>query len=97
MHGRDLRARGVTSVNEHVNLQGTPQDIAVRLRGILRARHPQMRENIVWHAAVSSPGSAPAASTEASRRGRGRRSSRARGARRGQASSEAWRRGCGAP
>lgn len=68
MHGRDLRARGVTSVNEHVNLQGTPQDIAVRLRGILRARHPQMRENIVWHAPVCSSGNTPVASIEASRR-----------------------------
>ena len=60
MHGRDLRARSVASVDEYVDLLGTPQsEVAARLREIVRARYPRLREDIKWHVPVYSLGTTP--------------------------------------
>jgi hypothetical protein len=41
MHGRDLRARGVASVDEYLDLLGEPQKgIAALLREIVLTRYP---------------------------------------------------------
>jgi len=55
MHGRDLRARGVASIDEYVHLLTTPQkEVAAQLRGIIRTHYPQLREDIKWHVPVYS-------------------------------------------
>lgn len=65
MHGRDLRARDVTSVDEYVDLLSNPQkDVAVRLRGIVRTHFPQLREDVKWHVPVYSIGTTPIVSIE---------------------------------
>ena len=47
MHSRDLRTRNVTSVAEYVNFRGTPRkEIASRVRNVVLARFPQLRENV---------------------------------------------------
>ena len=47
MHGRNLRARGVASVDEYIDLLGTPQnDVAAQLREIVLTCYPQLREDI---------------------------------------------------
>ena len=65
MHGRDLRARGVASVDEYIDLLSTPpKDIAAQLRGIIRTHYPQLREDIKWHVPVYSLGTTPIVSIE---------------------------------
>jgi hypothetical protein len=60
MHGRDLRARSVTSVDEYLELLNDPQaEVAARLREIVRGRFPWLRENIKWHVPVYSLGTTP--------------------------------------
>jgi hypothetical protein len=47
VHGRDLRARRVASVDEYVDLLTTPQkEMAWRLREIVLIRYPRLREDI---------------------------------------------------
>ena len=65
MHGRNLRARGVASVDEYIDLLGTPpKDIAVQLRAIVRTHYPHLREDIKWHVPVYSLGTTPIVSIE---------------------------------
>src|SRR5215213_3012637 len=65
MHGRDLRARSVASVDEYVDLLSGPQkEVAARLRGIVRTRYPQLREDVKWHVPVYSLGTTPIVSIE---------------------------------
>jgi hypothetical protein len=65
MHGRNLRARGVASVDGYIGLLGTPQnDVAARLREIVLTRYPQLREDIKWHVPVYSLGTTPIVSIE---------------------------------
>jgi hypothetical protein len=65
MHGRDLRARGVASVDEYLDLLGDPQKgIAALLREIVLTRYPQLREDIKWHVPVYSLGTTPIVSIE---------------------------------
>ena len=65
MHGRDLRARSVASVDEYLDLLGDPQkDIAKKLRGIVLARYPQLSEEVKWHVPVYSLGTTPIVSIE---------------------------------
>ena len=65
MHGRNLRARSVASVDEYIGLLGTPQnDVAARLREIVITRYPQLREDIKWHVPVYSLGTTPIVSIE---------------------------------
>ena len=65
MHGRDLRARGVASVDEYIDLLSTPpKDIAAQLRGIIRTHYPQLREDIKWHVPVYSLVTTPIVSIE---------------------------------
>jgi hypothetical protein len=65
MHGRNLRARGVASVDEYVDLLTTPQkDVALQLREIVRTRYPRLREEIKWHVPVYSLGTTPIVSIE---------------------------------
>ena len=60
MHGRDLRARSVASVDEYVDLLTTPhKEIAWRLREIVVIRYPRLREDIKWHLPVYSLGTIP--------------------------------------
>src|SRR5215216_2580253 len=47
VHGRDLRARGVTSVDEYIDLLSTPQkEIAAQLRALIRTYYPRLGEDI---------------------------------------------------
>src|SRR5215204_5697884 len=65
MHGRNLRARGVASVDEYIGVLGTPHnDVAARLREIVLKRYPQLREDIKWHVPVYSLGTTPIVSIE---------------------------------
>ena len=65
MHGRDLRARDVASVDEYVDLLGDPQkEVAALLRRIVRTHYPQLREDVKWHVPVYSLGTAPIVSIE---------------------------------
>ena len=65
MHGRDLRARDVASVDEYVELLETPQRaVAARLRRIVRTHFPQLREDIKWHVPVYSLDTTPIVSIE---------------------------------
>jgi hypothetical protein len=65
MHGRDLRARGVASVDEYLDLLGDPQKgIAELLREIVLTRYPQLREDIKWHVLVYWLGTTPIVSIE---------------------------------
>ena len=65
MHGRDLRARSVTSVDEYLELLDNPQtEVAARLRAIVRGRYPRLREDIKWHVPVYSLGTTPIVSIE---------------------------------
>ena len=65
MHGRDLRARSVASVDEYLDLMDYPQrEIAERLRGIVLARYPQLSEDVKWHVPVYSLGTTPIVSVE---------------------------------
>jgi hypothetical protein len=65
MHGRDLRARGVASVDEYLDLLGDPQKgIAELLREIVLTRYPQLREDIKWHVPVYWLGTTPIVSIE---------------------------------
>jgi hypothetical protein len=65
MHGRDLRARGVASVDEYLDLLGDPQKgIAALLREIVLTRYPQLGEDIEWHVPVYSLGTTPIVSIE---------------------------------
>ena len=65
MHGRNLRARGVASVDEYIGVLGTPhKDVAARLREIVLKRYPQLREDIKWHVPVYSLGTTPIVSIE---------------------------------
>ena len=65
MHGRDLRARDVASVDEYIDLLVTPpKDIAVQLRAIVRTHYPHLREDIKWHVPVYSLGKTPVVSIE---------------------------------
>ena len=60
MHGRDLRARSVSSVDEYLGLLNDPQrEVAARLRAIIRGRYPRLREDIKWHVPVYSLGTTP--------------------------------------
>src|SRR5918994_1794465 len=60
MHGRDLRARSVTSVDEYLELLNSPQaEVAARLREIVRGHYPRLREDIKWHVPVYSLGTTP--------------------------------------
>jgi hypothetical protein len=65
VHGRDLRARDVASVDEYIDLLVTPpKDIAVQLRAIVRTHYPHLREDIKWHVPVYSLGKTPVVSIE---------------------------------
>ena len=65
MHGRNLRARGVASVDEYIDLLGTPQnDVAAQLREIVLTCYPQLCEDIKWHVPVYSLGMTPIVSIE---------------------------------
>jgi hypothetical protein len=65
MHGRNLRARGVASVDEYIDLLGTPQnDVAAQLREIVLTCYPQLREDIKWHVPVYSLVTTPIVSIE---------------------------------
>ncbi len=65
MHGRDLRARSVASVEEYLDLLGDPQkDVAKKLREIVLARYPKLREDIKWHVPVYSLDATPIVSIE---------------------------------
>ena len=65
MHGRDLRARDVASVDEYIDLLVTPpKDIAVQLRAIVRTHYPHLREDIKWYVPVYSLGTIPIVSIE---------------------------------
>jgi hypothetical protein len=65
MHGRDVRAQSVASVDEYLDLLGDPQkDIAKKLRAIVLARYPQLREDVKWHVPVYSLGTTPVVSIE---------------------------------
>jgi|SRR5215207_8825644 len=60
MHGRNLRARSVTSVDEYLELLDNPQaEVAARLREIVRGRYPRLQEDIKWHVPVYSLGTTP--------------------------------------
>jgi hypothetical protein len=60
MHGRNLRARSVTSVDEYLELLDDPQaEVVARLREIVRGRYPQLREDIKWHVPVYSLDTTP--------------------------------------
>jgi hypothetical protein len=60
MHGRDLRARSVTSVDAYLELLNNPQaQVAAKLRAIVRERYPRLRADIKWHVPVYSLGTTP--------------------------------------
>lgn len=60
MHGRDLRARSATSVDQYLELLSNPQaEVAARLREIVRGYYPRLREDIKWHVPVYSLGTTP--------------------------------------
>lgn len=66
MHGRDLRARGVASVDEYIGLLSTSQrDIAAQLRALIRTYYPRLDEDIKWYVPVYSLGTTPIVSIEA--------------------------------
>ena len=65
MHGRDLRARDIASVDEYLDLLGYPQgEVAARLRAIVRTHYPQLREDVKWHVPVYSLDTTPIVSIE---------------------------------
>ena len=65
VHGRDLRARGVASVDEYVDLLGYPAERDRRAAPGDRSRAlPAVREDIKWHVPVYSLGTTPIVSIE---------------------------------
>jgi hypothetical protein len=65
VHGRALRARGIASVSEYIDLLSTPQkDIAAQLRALIRTHYPRLGEDIKWYVPVYSLGTVPIVSIE---------------------------------
>jgi hypothetical protein len=65
VHGRALRANGVASVDEYIDLLSTPQkDIAAQLRALIRTHFPRLGEDIKWYVPVYSLGTIPIVSIE---------------------------------